>query len=211
MSQQLHYVLLFIFIRSWRNNIWSKVSTPNQLEVYQTLCIMESEIDEAIFTTLIKSLITQWEKRDSKFVAYFQEYYCNRTGMYSLCVMLNHKHTHPSNCARKVKFHMDYSCLPIHINTHMHATPRLHTHYTHAYTHTHIHTQTHTTLHSHAPHTHTTLYLCNIHIDRHCRSYYYFVCYECLYCNFLQRSGQSVTVNLHMPIQILTCTWRGMV
>jgi len=161
MSQQLHYVLLFIFIRSWRNNIWSKVSTPNQLEVYQTLCIMESEIDEAIFTTLIKSLITQWEKRDSKFVAYFQEYYCNRTGMYSLCVMLNHKHTHPSNCARKVKFHMDYSCLPIHINTHMHATPRLHTHYTtrthtRTHTYTHKHTQTHTTHTLHYTHTHHT-------------------------------------------------------
>ena len=62
------------YIRSWRNNIRSKVTTPNQLEVYQTLCIMESEIDEAIFLTLIKSFITQWEKKESQFVAYFQEY-----------------------------------------------------------------------------------------------------------------------------------------
>lgn len=73
-----------VFIRSWRNNIRSKVSTPNQLEIYQTLCIMESELDEAIFDTLIKSFIEQWEKKEPKFVTYFQEYYCNRIGMCNL-------------------------------------------------------------------------------------------------------------------------------
>ena len=69
-----------MFIRSWRNNIRSKVSAPNQLEIYQTLCILERELDEATFTTLSKSFIERWEKEDPKFVTYFQEHYCNRTG-----------------------------------------------------------------------------------------------------------------------------------
>ena len=67
-------------IRSWRNNIRSKVSTPNQLEVYQTLCIMESELDEVVFSQLIKSFIQQWEKKEPTFTKYFQDYYYPRTG-----------------------------------------------------------------------------------------------------------------------------------
>ena len=78
---------------SWRNNIRSKVSAPNQLEVYQTLCVMESELDEAVFTTLIKSFVEQWETKEPTFVTYFQEYYCSRTGMYILYVALS-RHTY---------------------------------------------------------------------------------------------------------------------
>ena len=73
-------------IRSWRNNISSKVSTPIQLEVYQTLCIMESELDEVIFAKLIKSFVQQWEKKEPTFTKYFQDYYCPRTGKHVINV-----------------------------------------------------------------------------------------------------------------------------
>ena len=75
-------------IRSWRNNIRSKVSTPNQLEVYQTLCIMESELDEIIFAKLIKSFVQQWEKKEPTFTKYFQDYYFPRTGKLVILYML---------------------------------------------------------------------------------------------------------------------------
>ena len=59
-------------IRSWRNNIHSKVSTPNQLEVYHTLCLMESELDEVIFAKLIKSFVQQWEKNNQHLLNTFR-------------------------------------------------------------------------------------------------------------------------------------------
>ena len=33
---------------------------------------MEGELDEAIFTTLLKSFVEQWEKNEPKFVTYFR-------------------------------------------------------------------------------------------------------------------------------------------
>ena len=76
-----------MFIRSWRNNIRSKVSAPNQLEFYQTLCTLERELDEATFITQTKSFIERWEKEEPKFVTYFQEHYITTT---ELVCMLNY-------------------------------------------------------------------------------------------------------------------------
>ena len=70
-----------IILRSWRNNIRSKVSTPNQLEVYQTLFVLESELNETVFGELIQLFVQHWEQKEPTFIKYFQEHYCNRTGM----------------------------------------------------------------------------------------------------------------------------------
>ena len=70
----------YIHCRSWRNNVRSKVSQPNQLDIYQTLCIMESELDEEEFKRMICSFVQHWEKKETVFIKYFQENYLNRCG-----------------------------------------------------------------------------------------------------------------------------------
>ena len=58
-----------------------KISTPNQLEVYQTLYVLESELDEIVFGELIQLFFYHWEHMEPTFIKYFQKHYCNRTGM----------------------------------------------------------------------------------------------------------------------------------
>ena len=55
-------------------------------------CVIASELDEVTFTTLIKSFVEQWEKKEPKFVIYFQNYYCNRTAMYIPVCDINMTH-----------------------------------------------------------------------------------------------------------------------
>ena len=69
-----------IEFRSWRNNVQSKVTQPNQLEIYQTICIMESELNEEAFKNMLDSFIQHWEKKEPGFIKYFQDNYCNRCG-----------------------------------------------------------------------------------------------------------------------------------
>ena len=64
---------------SWRNNVRSKVIQLNQLEVYQTLCIMESELDKEVLGNMMNSFIQCWEKQEPTFIKYFLENYFNRS------------------------------------------------------------------------------------------------------------------------------------
>ena len=79
-STAFSYAMHNIEFRSWRNNIRSKVTQPNQLEIYQTICIMESELDEEAFKNMLDSFIQHWEKIEPGFIKYFQDNYYNRCG-----------------------------------------------------------------------------------------------------------------------------------
>ncbi|XP_065910037.1 uncharacterized protein [Dysidea avara] len=85
-GQGLHHLLCRWHLdRSWRNNVRSKVSQPNQLDIYQTLCIMESELDEEEFKRMICSFVQHWEKKETVFIKYFQENYLNRCEKWARC------------------------------------------------------------------------------------------------------------------------------
>ena len=73
-------ILCNTYCRSWRNNVRSKVSQPNQLDIYQTLCMMETELDEEEFKEMVCSFVRHWEKKEAAFIKYFQENYLNRCG-----------------------------------------------------------------------------------------------------------------------------------
>jgi len=49
---------IITYCRSWRNSVRSKVPQPNQLDIYQTLCIMECELDEEEFKQMVYSFCT---------------------------------------------------------------------------------------------------------------------------------------------------------
>ena len=55
--------------------MFDQKSQPNQLDIYQTLCIMESELDEDEFKKMICSFVQHWEKKETVSIIYFQENY----------------------------------------------------------------------------------------------------------------------------------------
>ena len=61
-------IIDFAVIRSWRNNVQLKVTQPNQLEIYQTLCIMESKLNEEVFKQMMDLFMQQWDKKEPGFI-----------------------------------------------------------------------------------------------------------------------------------------------
>ena len=52
-----------------------------QIELYQTLCILESETNKEKFHALIKQFTEHWTPIEPEFIAYFSEHYANRAGL----------------------------------------------------------------------------------------------------------------------------------
>ena len=48
--------------------------------MYQTLCLLESEVDVNQFHTHMSQFTTYWESKEPKFMEYFKEYYQDRVG-----------------------------------------------------------------------------------------------------------------------------------
>jgi len=71
--------ILFDLCRAWKNKIRS-VGQENQKELYQTLCILSSEIDISTFETRIAQFVKVWTSIEPDFVKYFSEHYQNRAG-----------------------------------------------------------------------------------------------------------------------------------
>ena len=93
MQSTAYYAMHNIEFRSWRNNIRSKVTQSNQLEIYQTICIMESELDEEAFKNMLDSFIKHWEKIEPGFIKYFQDNYYNRCGKkFTIIIIYIHIH-----------------------------------------------------------------------------------------------------------------------
>ena len=68
-----------IILRAWKKHLKS-ASKENQLSIYQTLCLLESEVDVNKFHTLMSQFIAHWEPREQQFIGYFKEHYQDRAG-----------------------------------------------------------------------------------------------------------------------------------
>ena len=71
--------ILIFLIRAWKKHLRS-VSKENQLPIYQTLCILEAEVDITQFELKMSQFISYWELKESEFIRYFKEYYLERAG-----------------------------------------------------------------------------------------------------------------------------------
>ena len=63
-------------------------SKENQLSMYQTLCLLESEVDINQFHTQLSLFTTYWESKEPKFMEYFKEHYQDRAGMISMYIYI---------------------------------------------------------------------------------------------------------------------------
>ena len=83
--QQVHdYVvtpIVYGFNRSWKNHLRS-VAKENQLNIYQTLCILLHEVDRSLFTTRMKQFTNYWSSKEPDFIKYFNTYYKERADKY---------------------------------------------------------------------------------------------------------------------------------
>ena len=71
--------------RAWKNKIRS-VAPQNQAELYQTLCILSSEMDVNVFQTRIAQFTKVWTPIEPDFIKYFSEHYQSRAGMVILVI-----------------------------------------------------------------------------------------------------------------------------
>ena len=76
-----NYVIFNPVCRSWKNRLKS-CAPSNQVEIYQTLCILLNELDVATFNVLIDQFTRLWETREPDFIQYFKQFYKNRPGLY---------------------------------------------------------------------------------------------------------------------------------
>lgn len=65
--------------RAWKNHL-KGVAKESQLPMYQTLCILLSEVDKTQFHIHMTQFINYWEKKEPNFTNYFKEYYKDRPG-----------------------------------------------------------------------------------------------------------------------------------
>ena len=75
-----------MYYRAWKKHLRS-ASRENQLSMYQTLCLLESEVDINLFHTQLSLFTTYWESKEPKFMEYFKEYYQDRAGMISIYML----------------------------------------------------------------------------------------------------------------------------
>lgn len=66
--------------RAWKNHIRS-VKQEHQIDIYQALCILESETSMEVFNTRIKQFIDYWKEIEPQFISYFSDNYANRAGL----------------------------------------------------------------------------------------------------------------------------------
>ena len=81
----LQLSICVILYRAWKKHLRS-ASKENQLSMYQTLCLLESEVDINQFHTQLSLFTTYWESKEPKFMEYFKEHYQDRSGMISIYI-----------------------------------------------------------------------------------------------------------------------------
>ncbi|XP_065899007.1 uncharacterized protein [Dysidea avara] len=70
--------------RAWKNKIRS-VASQHQKELYQTLCILSSELDLPTFETRMAQFIKVWTPLEPDFVKYFSDHYQSRAEKWATC------------------------------------------------------------------------------------------------------------------------------
>ena len=99
-SHQISLINLYYYYRAWKKHLRSP-SKENQLSMYQTLCLLESEVDINQFRTQLSLFTTYWESKEPKFMEYFIEYYQDRAGMTSTILV----HTCTGVCVAYIAVH----------------------------------------------------------------------------------------------------------
>ena len=75
------------YLRAWQRKIRSIVKDiEHQMEIYACLYSLITEGDMDKFTTYLDTFIKYWHAKEPKFIDYFKQFYCNRTGI--LIIML---------------------------------------------------------------------------------------------------------------------------
>ena len=69
--------------RAWKNHLRG-VDKKYQLDLYQTLSLLENETDVAVFQHRLVKFSQYWKDKAPTFVQYFQQYYANRPGRSTL-------------------------------------------------------------------------------------------------------------------------------
>ena len=77
----LHMHVHMYIIQGMENHLRG-VKQENQIELYQILCILESETNKERFQILIKQFTEHWSPVEPEFIAYFSEHYANRAGLF---------------------------------------------------------------------------------------------------------------------------------
>ena len=92
------------YLRAWKNHL-KGVSEEYRLDLYQTLSLLESETDVAVFQKRLDKFSQCWEGKAPAFIQYFQEYYANRPGRCNTYIHSNmwvaytgHKNRVRKNC-----------------------------------------------------------------------------------------------------------------
>lgn len=66
--------------RAWKNKIKS-AKQENQVELYQTLSLLMSEVDPVVFRERITNFVKLWLPIETGFINYFTQYYEGRAGI----------------------------------------------------------------------------------------------------------------------------------
>ena len=88
-----------LYYRTWRGHL-NGVTLENRVEIYQMLCIMETEQSEETFHQLMSQFMQYWTPRETEFMTLFKTNYASRPGIHFVrsvlyCIgMLLQKHGH---------------------------------------------------------------------------------------------------------------------
>ena len=66
--------------RAWKNHLRG-VKPENQIDMYQTLCMLESQTSKEVFHTRVKQFTEHWSMIEPQFISYFCDNYANRAGL----------------------------------------------------------------------------------------------------------------------------------
>lgn len=65
--------------RSWKNHLRS-CKPENQVEMYQTLCILIDEYNLSSFNKILDQFIEFWSNKEPDFISYFKQQFQSRPG-----------------------------------------------------------------------------------------------------------------------------------
>ena len=70
-------------IRAWKTHL-KGMQTDSQLNLYQTLSLLEVETDITTFHLMMTTFLDYWKDKAPEFISYFEQYYVHRPGNYNI-------------------------------------------------------------------------------------------------------------------------------
>ncbi len=69
-------------IRAWKRHL-KGMQSDSQLNLYQTLSLLEGETDITAFHLMMTTFLDYWKDKAPEFIIYFEQYYVHRPGKYN--------------------------------------------------------------------------------------------------------------------------------